>query len=157
MFVSPKGWATFAWQSDYGQFYLIDGEDAAFEAPVEITEAMAAQSFFVMPAGITVYTGSCLQQHIRIAIYDREPDAQQSEPISGHPWTRLETAEVRFPSKSFQISSPSMPYPLPNGPLFRVDSVRCAVRLSWKEFEGHRDDSVPVEPDVIDITIWPAP
>ena len=40
---SPKGWTTLAWQSDYGQFYLVDREDEAFEAPVEITAEMEAR------------------------------------------------------------------------------------------------------------------
>ena len=48
---SPKGWATLAWQSDYGQFYLVDREDEAFEAPVEITAEMEARSLCVTPRG----------------------------------------------------------------------------------------------------------
>ena len=153
---SPKGWTTLAWQSDYGQFYLVDREDDAFEPPVEITPEMEARCLAVMPSGITIYTQSCLQQHIRIAIYDREPDHPSADPMSDKPWTHVETVEVRFPSKSFSISSPSMPDPLPNGPIFLVDTVTCAMRISWMEFEGSRDDSVPVDPDVIDIAIWPA-
>ena len=156
MFLSPRGWATLAWQSDYGQFYLLDRKDSAFEAPVEITPELEARSLFVMPSGITIYTQSCLQQHIRIAIYHREPDHSAVDPMSGNPWTRVETVEVRFPSRSFAISSPSMPDPLPNGPIFLVDSQACAMRISWMEFPGSRDDSVPVEPDVIDIAIWPS-
>lgn len=156
MAASPKGWATFAWQSDYGQFYLVDRGDQAFEAPTEITPEMEEHSLFVMTSGITVYTQSCLQQHIRIAIYDQEPEHPSVDPMSDKPWTHVENVEVRFPSKSFSISSPSMPDPLPNGPLFLVDSVDCAVRISWMEFQGSRDDSVPIEPDVIDIAIWPA-
>ncbi|MBP2460482.1 MULTISPECIES: hypothetical protein [unclassified Rhizobium] len=109
-----------------------------------------------MPSDITVDTQSCLQQHIRIAICDREPDHPLADQMSGKPWTRLETVEVRFPSKSFSISSPSMPDPLPNGPIFLVDTVTCAMRISWMEFEGSRDDSVPVDRDVIDIAVWPA-
>ena len=35
-FLSPRGWATFAWQSDYGQFYLVDPA-AGF---AETTEAL---------------------------------------------------------------------------------------------------------------------
>jgi len=48
---SPKGWATFAWQSDYGQFHLVDRENEAFVAPVEITPEMEARSLCVMPSG----------------------------------------------------------------------------------------------------------
>jgi hypothetical protein len=156
VFNSPLGWATFAWQSDYGQFYLIDREDTGFEAPVEITAEMEKKNLFVMPAGITVYTQSCLQQQIRIAVYRAEPDHPAAEPMSGNPWTQVETVEVRFPSKSFAISSPSMPDPLPYGPIFLVDSVNSSMRISWMEFQGSRDDSVPIEPDIIDIAIWPA-
>jgi len=29
------------------------------------------------------------------------------------------------------------------------------MRIGWMEFQGSRDDSVPVEPDIIDISIWP--
>jgi hypothetical protein len=61
MAASPKGWATFAWQSHYGQFYLVDREDEAFEPPVEITPEMEGRCHFVMSSGITVYTLSCLQ------------------------------------------------------------------------------------------------
>ncbi|TDK31278.1 hypothetical protein E2F50_20265 [Rhizobium deserti] len=157
MAASPKGWTTMAWQSDYGQFYLMDRNDKAFEAPVEITPEMEARCLFVMPSGITIYTQSCLQQHIRIAIYDQEPSHPLVEPMSDKPWTHEETVEVRFPSKTFAISSPSMPDPLPNGPVFFVDTVECAMRISWMEFQGSRDDSVPIEPDVIDIAIWPRP
>ena len=76
--------------------------------------------------------------------------------MSDKPWTHVETVEVRFPSKSFSISSPSMPDPLLNGPIFLIDTVTCAMRINWMEFQGCRDDSVPVNPDVIDIAIWPA-
>lgn len=34
---SPKGRTTLAWQSDSGQVYLVDREEKAFEATVEIT------------------------------------------------------------------------------------------------------------------------
>jgi len=73
--------------------------------------------------------------------------------MSDKPWTHVETVEVRFPSKSFSISSPSMPDPLPNGTIFLVDTVTCAMRISWRKFEGSRDDSVPADPNVMDIAI----
>lgn len=154
-FLSPRGWATFAWQSDYGQFYLLDHEDSTFMAPIEITPEMEQRSFFVTPTGLVVYTQSCLQQHIRISIYDTEPDHSPVEMMSGKPWTRIETAAARFPSRKFMISSPSMPDPLPAGPVFLLDAERVTARICWMEFQGSRDDSVPVEPDVIEITLWP--
>lgn len=150
-----RGWTTLAWQADYGQFYLIDREDTGFQAPVEITGAMMEQSVFVPPAGIVVYTGDCLQQHIRIAIHDAEPEHPPVEPVTGKAWTRVQTVAARFPSRSFAVSSPSRPYPLPNGPVFMLDGVEALARIHWMEFQDSRDDSVPVEPDVIDIALWP--
>ena len=156
MFLSPRGWATLAWQADYGQFYLIDREDSSFLPPAEITPEMEARSLFAPNSGLVVYTGGCLQQHIRIAIYDSEPQHSAVERMSDRPWTRVETVEARFPSQKFSISSPSFPDPLPNGPIFCVDAETVTARISWMEFQGSRDDSVPVEPDVIEITIWPS-
>jgi hypothetical protein len=153
-FLSPRGWARFAWQSDYGQFYLIDGEDASFMPPTEITAEMEVSRLFVPPAGMVIYTQDCLQQHIQIAIYESEPDHAPVEPMSGKPWTRVETTKVNFPSQRFGISSPSMPNPLPAGPVFLLDAATVTARISWMEFEGSRDDSVPIEPDVIAITLW---
>ncbi|MGU3538010.1 hypothetical protein [Methylobacterium sp. A54F] len=150
-----RGWATFAWQADYGQFYLVDGEDAAFPAPTEITGEMEARRLHVPATGLVVYTQDCLQQHVRIAIHDAEPDRRDTEPMSGKPWSQVETAVARFPSRRFLLSSPSMPDPLPCGPFFLLDEGTVGVRVSWMEFQGSRDDSVPVEPDVIDIELWP--
>ncbi len=155
MCVSLRGLATFAWQSDYGQFYLIDHGEALFTPPVEITPEMERRSFFIPPTGLVVYTQSCLQQHIRILIYDAEPDQSPVEQMSGNPWTRIETVKARFPSRKFMISSPSMPDPLPGGPVFLLDAERVEARILWMEFQGSRDDSVPVEPDVIEIALWP--
>ena len=155
MFLSPRGWATFAWQSDYSQFYLIDRGDEAFEAPVEITAEIENQSYAAVSAGVVIYTQDSLNQHIHIAIYDTEPEHSPSEPMSGKPWTRTQTTDVRFPSKSFGLSSPSAPDPLPNGPSFLVDSVDCTLRIDWMEDQGVRDFSGPTDPDVIHLTIWP--
>lgn len=148
------GWATFAWQADYGQFYLIDGEDADFLAPTEITAEMEQRRLHVLATGL-VYTMDCLQQHVRISIYDAEPDHTPVEPMSGKPWTQIETIEAKFPSRRFAISSPSTPTPLPNGPFFLLDTETSIVRVSWVESQGSRDDSVPVDPDIIDIAFWP--
>jgi hypothetical protein len=150
-----RGWATFAWQADYGQFYLIDREDPAFVPPTEFTPEMERRSLFVPATGIVIYTNDCLQQHIRIAIHDSEPDHLPAERMSGKPWTRIETANASFPSQMFTISSPSMPDPLPNGPVFFLDTADVTLRISWMEFQGSRDDSVPCDPDVIEIAFWP--
>ncbi len=154
-FLSPRGWAAFAWQADYGQFYLIDGDGSNFEAPADITPEMMERSFFAPAAGLIVYTLGCLQQHIRIAIYEAEPDHAPAEPIWGKPWTRIQTTAAHFPSRKFTISSPSAPTPLPAGPIFLLDSADVMARIAWMEFQDARDDSVPVEPDVIEVTIWP--
>ncbi len=153
-FLSPRGWASFAWQSDYGQFYLVD-PGAPFAAPVEITPEMERRSLFVPPSGLVVYTASCLNQHIRVSIYETEPDHAPAEPVSGRDWTRIETVEACFPSRRFTLSSPSMPDPLPAGPLFLLETERVAARIGWMEFQGIRDDSQPCAPDVIEVTIWP--
>ena len=150
------GWTSLSWQADYGQFYLVDPEDAAFRAPEEITPEMMRRSLSVPTAGLVVYTEGCLQQRIDIAIHDSEPDHPEAEPILGQPWTRIETAEILFPSRRFGISSPSSPNPLPCGPFFLLDTPAMQARIAWMEFQGSRDDSVPVEPDVIAITLWPA-
>jgi hypothetical protein len=155
MFLSPRGWAMLAWQSDYSQFYLIDRGDETFEAPVEITDEIEKQSYVAKPAGVVIYTQDSLNQHIHIAIYDTEPEQSPTEPISGRPWTRTETADVKFPSKSFGVSSPSMPDPLPNGPFFLVDSTDCTLRIDWMEDQGIRDFSGPTDPDIIHLTLRP--
>ena len=149
------GRATFAWQSDYGQFYLIDGDGDNFQAPVEITPEMEKRGLLELDTGLVVYTNGCLQQHLRIDLYDREPAHPAVEAMTGAPWTRVATANLRFPSRSFRVSSPSSPDPLPGGPVFFVDAEAMAAWVAWKEFQGSRDDSVPVEPDVIEVIQWP--
>ena len=95
-----RGWATFAWQADYGQFYLIDGDGADFHAPEEITTAMVEDSLAVLPSGLVVYTAGCLQQHIRIAIYAARPEQDPAqEPMWGKPWTHQRTVTAHFPSR----------------------------------------------------------
>jgi hypothetical protein len=150
-----RGGATFAWVSDYSQFYLIDVDhNDTFQAPIE--REIVSRDCFVPETGLVVYTADCLQQHIRIAIHDSEPAEQPVEPMSGQPWTLHETVEVRFPSRRFTLSSPSYPGSPPGGPVFHVDAERLIARIAWKQFDGSRDDSVPVEPDVIQIELWPA-
>jgi len=151
-----RGGATFAWQADYGQFYLVDLENTAFLAPVEITAEMEKRCLHTPAVGIVIYTQDSLQQHVRISIHDTEPNHVATEPMSGNPWTRVETTEATFPSRRFTVSSPSTSYLLPSGPFFLLDVTDFMVRVSWMEFQGNRDDSVPVEPDVIELTLWPA-
>ncbi len=75
--------------------------------------------------------------------------------LSGRPWTQVGTIAARFPSCRFAVSSPSSPDPLPFGPFFFLGAEAVLVRVSWMEFQGSRDDGVPVEPDVIEVVIWP--
>ena len=155
MFLSPRGWATLAWQSDYSQIYLIDCGDETFEAPVEITAEIEKQSYATMPTGVVIYTQDSLNQHIHVAIYDIEPEHLSMGPISGKSWTKTEIVDVRFPSKRFAVSSPSAPDPLPSGPFFLVDSTDCTLRIDWMENQEVRDFSGPTDPDVIHLTLWP--
>jgi hypothetical protein len=60
--------------------------------------------------------------------------------MSGKPWTHEETVNVRFPSKSFAISNPAIPDPLPNGPIFLVDTVMCTMRIS--RMDSSRDGRI---------------
>jgi hypothetical protein len=155
--LAVRGWATFAWQSDYGQFYLIDKDERSFQAPVEITDEIEKQSFFAPTSGLVVYTNDCLQQHVRILVHDVEPKFPAIEMMSGRPWTRVASTKVDFPSRRFSLSSPSSPDPLVSGPFFHLEWPRVRAWIGWKEFQGSRDDSVPVEPDVIEIVLWGDP
>lgn len=148
--VSPRGWATFAWQSDYGQFYLVDHEDSTFTAPIEITPEMERRSFFQYTDRTCHLYPELSATAPALSIYDTEPDHSPVEEMNGKPWTRIETAGARFPLRKFTISSPSMPAPLPAGPVFLLEAERMAARISWTEFQGSRDDSGPVDPDIID-------
>lgn len=152
--MSPRGWATFAWQADYGQFYLADDE-SHFAAPEEITPHMMEASFCVTPKGLVIYTADSLLQNIRIRIYDDEPVHSPNEEITGKHWTRVRQTEVQFPSKKFLLSSPSAPSPLPAGPVFMLTTTEMNARIHWMEFQGSLDDSVPAETDVIEVTLWP--
>jgi hypothetical protein len=75
--VTLRGWATFARQSNYGRFYLIDCEDAAFRPPTKFTIETEMRSLYVSTTGMVIYTADCLQQHICIPIYDFEPVYRQ--------------------------------------------------------------------------------
>ena len=150
--MSYEGGATLAWQSDFTQFYLQDDSDVVFEAPIDITQEMMTRRWHRAPIGLVVYTNDCLQQLIDIRIFSAERAADPTEWRSGNPWTQTELATAEFPSRRFTITSPSHI----GGPFFRVGAVAMAVRLQWMEFQGSRDDSVPVQPDVIRLDLWPA-
>ena len=97
--MTAQGWANFAWQSDFGQFYLIDCEEHdTFQAPAE--PEIVSKNCHAPARGLVVYTNGCLQQVLRIRIYDREPEPRAFEEMSGKPWTSVETARVRYLSEA---------------------------------------------------------
>jgi hypothetical protein len=151
-----RGGATFAWQSDYAQFYLVDGDDPRFEAPVDITNEMTVRRWHRMASGLVVYSNDSLQQLIEVRIFGAEPAADPTEWRSGKPWTQTEIASAKLPSRRLTLSSPSKAGTESYGPSFRVDAVEMLARIQWMEFRGSRDDSKPVEPDVIRVDLWPA-
>lgn len=154
--MATLGSARLAWQSDYGQFYLVDLGDADFTPPITITPEMERSRFKTTPAGLVVYTADCLQQHLEIRVHDAPPESSDVESMSQRPWTQVQTTLAHFPSRTFTISSPCSPDPQPFGPLFLTPTEAVHVRISWVEFEGTRVDSVPIEPDVIQLDLWPA-
>jgi hypothetical protein len=153
--MSYRGGATFAWQSDYAQFYVVDGGDSQFEAPSDITAEMMVRRWHCTPTGLVVYTNDCLQQLIEVRIFGEEPPADASEWRSGKPWTQVEMARTQFPSCRFGLDSPSKGSPGKYGPNFRVDAVAITVRIQWLEFPGPRYDAGLIEPDVIRLELWP--
>ncbi len=150
-----RGGATLAWQSDYGQFYVVDGEDPRFDAPEVITPLMQSRRWHRMATGVVVYTNDSLQQLLDIRIFGSEHAADPTEWRSGRAWTQTEQAVASFPSRRFTLSSPSKASTESYGPSFRVDAATMIVRIQWMEFQGSRDDSVPVVPDVIRLDLWP--
>jgi hypothetical protein len=151
-----RGGATFAWQSDYAQFYLVDGDDPRFEAPTDITTEMTVRRWHRMASGLVVYSNDSLQQFIDVRIFGAMPSADPAEWRSGKAWTQTEMADACFPSRRLTLSSPSKAGTESCGPSFRVDATSMAVRIQWMEFQGSRDDSKPLVPDVIRLDLWPA-
>jgi hypothetical protein len=154
-FMSYRGGATFAWQPDYRQFYVVDSAHTLFQAPEDITSEMMLRRWHGMATGLAVYTNDCLQQLIEIGIFGSEPPLRTADWRSGRAWTQVETTVALFPSKQFTLASPSRGGPDNYGPDFRVDSETTAVRIHWMEFQGSRRDDTPVEPDVIRLEFWP--
>lgn len=155
--MSYRGGAALSWQSDYGQFYLVDGDDTCFVAPVEIPPEVSSRRWQRQSSsGLVVYTGDCLQQVIEVRIFGAPREADAIEWRSGNPWSQTELASATFPSSSFAVSSPSTSGTEHYGPIFRVDACEMRVRIQWMEFPGVRDDSKPILPDVIRLDLWPA-
>jgi hypothetical protein len=154
--MSYRSGATFAWQSDYAQFYLIDPSDDRFQAPTDITPEMMSRRYHRLNAGLVIYTNDCLQQLIEVRIFGGEPPRDDTDWRSGRAWTQVETVTVSFPSKHLTLDSPSKGSPGNYGPNFRVDAAMMAVRIQWMEFPGSRYDTKLVEPDVIRLDLWPA-
>ena len=153
--MSMIGGAQFARQSDYGQFYLVDRDQkVSFESDVNTPE-MEKKRVGATDFGLLVYTNDSLHLHVRIYIHDAAPEASATELMSYNPWTQVEELTARFPSRSFSIDSPSSAYPTQAGPVFFLPTDHVHIRVSWMEFQGERDESVPVEPNVIQVDIWP--
>ena len=150
-----RGGAALAWQADYAQFYLVDGDDAGFRAPEDITPLMMTSRWHALPSGLVVYTNDCLQQVIDIGIFSAEPPVESQEWRSQRPWTQIELAQAAFPSCRFAVSSPSKAGTESYGPVFRLDSPNVAIRIMWMEHEGDRYDTAGVQPDVIRLELWP--
>lgn len=150
-----RGGATLSWQSDYAQFYLVDGDDPHFEAPIDITSDMTVKRWHRMSSGLVVYTNDSLKQLMEIRIFDAAQAADPTEWRSAKAWTQAELTGARFPSRRFTVSSPSAAGTESYGPSFRVAAADVVVRIQWMEFQGSRDDTQLVEPDVIRLDIWP--
>lgn len=149
------GGATFAWQSDYSQFYLIDGDHAAFVAPCDVTPEMEARGWAITPGGLVVYTQDCLKQLIEIRLFDGPSDAETAEWRSERAWTKTETTHVVLPAGRFTISSPSRAGTEASGPWFMTGAPSLVARLQWMELPGEHYDEDRRVYDVIRIDLWP--
>jgi hypothetical protein len=155
--MSYRGGETLRWKSDFAQFYLVDDAIPDFDAPVDITHEMIFCGWHPMPGGLAIYTNDCLHQLIEIRIFSAPAAQDEIEWRSGRTWTKVTTTSVLLPSKQFVLSSPSRGGPAGNyGPIFRVDAAAMVIRIHWMEFQGSRDDTKLVEPDVIRLDFWPA-
>lgn len=149
------GGAVLAWQSDYSQFYLIDGDDAAFVAPDQLTPEIAARGWSIAPGGLAVYTQDCLKQLIEIRLFDAPSAADATEWRSQRAWTKTETAPVVFPAGRFTVSSPSRAGTEASGPWFMTGATSLVARLQWMELPGEHYDEDRRVYDVIRIDLWP--
>lgn len=155
--MSYRGGSALSWQSDYGQFYLLDLDAAAaFTAPVDISDEMMRKRWHQTPGGLVVYTNDCLQQVIEVRVFGEPREADPLEWRSGQAWTQSELTSMTFPSRLFVVSSPSRAGTEAYGPIFRVDTAANRIRIQWMESDANRDDGVPVQPDVIRLELWPA-
>ncbi len=151
-----RGGATFAWQSDYAQFYLVDADHEAFVAPIDITAEMMAQSFAVCPNGLVIYTEDCLRQLIEVRLFDAEAKAEPGDWRSDRSWTRIATITVTFPSRRFTVSSPSRAGTEACGPWFEAGASKLKARLQWMELGSDNYEAARPHDDVIRIDLWPA-
>jgi len=152
--MSYLGGATLDWQSDYAQFYLVDGHSLLGEAPVDITPEMMQRRWHPMPSGLVVYTNDCLRQLIEVRLFSTAQSADATDYRSDQPWTQTEIATAMLPSRTFSISSPSKAGTEAYGPHFRVDGTPVIVRIQWMEL-GDRNYDREGPQDVIRLDIWP--
>jgi hypothetical protein len=150
------GGASLAWQSDYGQFYLVDAEDQNWDAQVDITDDIMVRRWSRMSTGLIVYTNDCLEQVLDIELYDGEPHWDVVERRSRRAWTQVEIALASFPSRRLAVTSPSRGSVSPGGPFFFLSSPTVVVGIGWLDFAARGDDSGVSLPEVIRIELWPA-
>lgn len=153
--MSYRGGAALSWQSDYGQFYLVDSNDPRFEAPIDIGSASLERRWQRLSSGLVVYTRDWLLQVIDIRIFGEGQPADAREWRSERGWTKAETTAAAFPSRLFSVSSPSRAGTEHYGPLFRVDAVEMTIRIQWME-QTDRVNEREWPPDVIRLDLWPA-
>jgi hypothetical protein len=150
------GSITFAWVSDYAQFYLVDVEQPAI-ADIESLDHTAFDArHHVAPNGLVIYTADSLRQEIRVVLHDSPPPDSKTESMSERPWTHTLDTVATFPSRRVTIVSPSSAGTEAWRPHMAVPSERVNVRINWCEDESLRYELSRPHPDVIEIVIWPA-
>jgi hypothetical protein len=150
-------YATFAWVSDYSQFYLVDSVELGIADIDKLELQTYERDWYAGPSGLVVYTVDCLRQEIRIQLHDAAPELAETELMTGLPWKRTAvTGDIVFPSGKFTLSSPSRGGTGANGPLFVVPNPRMRARIGWLEFEEETYDPFRPRADVIQLDLWPA-
>jgi hypothetical protein len=149
--------STFAWVSDYSQFYLVDSVELGIPDIENLPPAAYDHGWHAAASGLVVYTVDCLRQEIRILLHDAAPELAATEIMTGLPWKRVvSTGDIVFPSGRFTLSSPSRGGTGAHGPLFIAPRGRLRARIAWLEFEEDTYDPFRPKADVIQLDLWPA-
>jgi hypothetical protein len=148
--------ASFAWVSDYSQFYLVDSVDLAIADIDKLELQTYERDWYAGPSGLVVYTVDCLRQEIRILLHDAEPTTlPDMDAMTGSPWKRTALADVIFPSGRFTLGSPSRGGGSAHGPHFIAPRKQMRTRIAWLEFEEETYDPFRPKADVIQLDLWP--